>query len=396
MDIVLGIAVTLVVAIAVQLILVWRKKRMFAKMMHRHLKKGLFSIEEYQEYARKRLPRSTFDYFTDGAGNQSTQQDNETAFKRYRLRQRVLKNIAAPDMSTTLLDSHVTLPIGLGPVLRKSWAWPKGDLCSARAAGEYGICEIVPCYSEQSLEEIARVNTESIKWLQIYLSKQAYHKELIRRAEAAGYKAIVVTVDGHWKRIVYSDWRNMIFKHMLKTTHGNFNGDNFIKAYSQHVVEHASWDDIQEVTKITNLPIILKGIMEPEDALLAIKYGAKAIIVSNHGGRMMDSLPGALDVLPNIVKAVNGEIEVYLDGGVRYGGDILKALALGAKACFIGRPLLYGLSYQGEEGVKQVLNLLKEDLERAMLCTGCKSISQIGPSVISEYQLACCHSNSAD
>ncbi|XP_077977496.1 2-Hydroxyacid oxidase 1-like [Glandiceps talaboti] len=385
MNIILCIGVTVTLVLAIHLAIKWKKKQMMSKMMARHMKTGLFTLNEYEEHARRRLPKHKFDYFTDGAGNQSTQRENTTAFNRYRLRQRVLSNIKSPDLSTTLLGHTVDMPIGISPVLRKGWACSQGDLCSARAAGEHKICDIVPMYSESSMEKIAETNPHGLKWLQVYICKDRSKLEaLIRRAEDAGYRALVVTVDCHWKRFVHSDWKNMIFKYLMKTRQGNFEGESFVKAYSQNVAEQASWDDIKHVTEKTTLPVILKGILTAEDAHLAVKYGAKAILVSNHGGRMMESLQPTLESLPEIVEAVGDKVEVYMDSGIRSGTDAIKALALGAKACFVGRPILYGLTYKGEDGAKQVLTLLREDLERVMQCTGCSSVADINRSILKD------------
>ncbi|XP_070568845.1 2-Hydroxyacid oxidase 1-like [Ptychodera flava] len=383
MELITAIVLTLMLAVLIHFGFQAWKKRMLSKMMARHMKPGLFTLNEYEEYARKHLPRHIFSYFTDGAGDQSTMRRNKAAFNRYYLQQRVLTDIGTPDLSTTVLGNKVAIPLGFSPVLRKNWAWKKGDLCSAEAAGKHGICDVVPVYSESSMEEIAACNPQGLRWLQIYICKdESIMAALVRRAEAAGYKAIVVSIDCHWKRFVYSDWKNMIFKYLIKTSHGNFNGENFIKAYSQNVAERASWKSITRLTQMTKLPIVVKGVMSADDAVLAAQCGVKGVIVSNHGGRMMESLPASIEVLNEVVTAVRDKLEVYIDGGVRSGTDIIKALALGAKACFIGRPVLYGLCFKGEEGVSQILSLLREDLERVMLCTGCASVTGITPSVI--------------
>ncbi|XP_077998814.1 2-Hydroxyacid oxidase 2-like [Glandiceps talaboti] len=362
-------------------IYVYKRRKIFRK------RKRMNNIEDFEKHAREKLPRFTYALISHGFGDKATVEENIAAFRRYSLRKRLFNDF--PDLSVTVQDNHVDLPIGIGPSTYRSWIWRDGDLCVSRAAAFLNICEIVPMLSDHSLEQIIEANSSSdvLKWFQIFICEDGYHETLVRRAESAGYQGIVVASGGYGYDDDFqeSDWKlaiSSIVDRLTALRLGNFNKMNPATAFHQHEIRPTVWKDVKRLKSLTNLPIILMDIVTPEGAQMAIESGAQGIMVSNEGGKTVDSLHGTLEILPEIISAVENKLEVYVCGGVRSGSDVMKALALGAKACFIGRPVLYGLCYQGEEGVIQVFTLLKNELAKCMTSTGCTSIDDIGSSCV--------------
>jgi len=321
---------------------------------------------------------------------------------RLRIRPRVLRGISQVDLSTTILGERITLPVGIAPTATQKLAHPDGERATARAAAKTGTCMILSTVGSMSLEEVTNVAPNSLRWMQLYvLSSQEMTKSIVQRAEKEGYKAIVMTVDATVRGKRQRDVSNHSFLlpylmdipniepakvtdaksssnfEQNKQQSSGFVFDTFAKSLFDMSI---TFETIQWLKNITKLPVLVKGILTADDARKALEYGVDGIIVSNHGGRQLDYVPATIDILPEIVNAVQGRVEVYVDGGIRTGIDVFKALALGARAVFIGRPAIWGLAYKGEEGVSQVLEILKEELKIAMILSGCASVADIKPS----------------
>ncbi|KAF5296283.1 hypothetical protein FQR65_LT10279 [Abscondita terminalis] len=303
---------------------------------------------------------------------------HKSYYTRLLIRPRVLRDVARRDLSVTILGEKVTMPIGIAPTGKHGMAHPDGECATARAAQEKDTIFILATSSNTSIEEIARVAPLAIKWFQLYVFKnREISKQLIQRAEKAGFKAIVITVDAQVAAIRYDNMRN----HFLVPSHlklANFEGMNGRPPLNDSL----TWNDLGSLQSLTKLPILLKGILTAEDAVKAADMGVAGVIVSNHGGRQLDSVPATIEALPEIVKAVGHRIEVFVDGGFREGVDVFKALAFGAKMVFIGRPVLWGLCYDGEKGVKKVLDILENELDNTFALSGCTSVQDISRDMV--------------
>ncbi|CAL7949813.1 unnamed protein product [Xylocopa violacea] len=346
-------------------------------------------VEDFEKYAYSHLTPSVRDYYNSGAGEQFSLSLNKEAFKRFRIRPRFLRDVSRRDISTTILGEKITMPLGVAPAAMQRMAHPEGECANARAAQAAGTIYILSTISTSSIEEVAEAAPKAIKWFQLYIyNDRNVTRNLVSRAERAGFKALVLTVDAP----LFGDRRADIRNKFSLPTHlrlGNFEGEMSVKintaksgsGLSEYVMNlfdaSLSWDDIKWLKSITKLPIVLKGILTPQDAELAIQHGAAAIIVSNHGARQVDTLPATIEALAEIADAVNGRIEIYMDGGVRQGIDVFKALALGAKMAFVARPALWGLSYGGEDGARQVLEVFRKEIDLAFALTGCATVADV-------------------
>ncbi|XP_048581141.1 2-Hydroxyacid oxidase 1 [Nematostella vectensis] len=294
--------------------------------------------------------------------------------------------ISSVDMSTTLLGHPVSMPIGISPTALHKIAHKDGEVATVKAAGSADTCMVLSIASTCTLEDVASASPHSPKWFLIYmLYDKEYLKSLIKRAEDCGFQAIVFVVDAPITGESYDGMRNRkrnipflppgITPPLLDFSKMKGKGNK--NSFSDVIEHNISWETVNWLKKQTKLPLVLKGIMTGEDAKLAVDHGVDAIIVSNHGGRQLDSVSATIDVLPEIVDAVQGKLEVYMDGGVRLGTDVFKALALGARAVFLGRAVIWGLACKGEEGVSYILELLREELRKAMWLSGCRSVGDI-------------------
>jgi isopentenyl diphosphate isomerase/L-lactate dehydrogenase-like FMN-dependent dehydrogenase len=342
------------------------------------------SVFDYEALAQARLHPSAWDYFAAGAGDEITLRENRAAFERIRLRPRVLVDVSHVEMSTTLLGTAVAMPIGVAPSAMHGAACDAGECATAAAAGALGTLMVASTESTRTLEEIARDATGPL-WFQLYFasSKRGPAERLVRRAEVAGYRALVLTVDsprwGQKERHMRSEatytW----------PASGNFTQEAGAADAADTLGDDGAaltWADVDWLQSRTALPLILKGILTAEDAALAVAHGVAGIVVSNHGGRQLDSVPATIEALPEVVAAVAGRCEVYVDGGIRRGTDVLKALALGARAVLVGRPILWGLAVTGEAGARHVLALLRAELEGAMALAGCPTLASIDRSLV--------------
>ncbi|HUC41756.1 MAG TPA: alpha-hydroxy acid oxidase [Gemmatimonadales bacterium] len=355
------------------------------------------NLLEYEELARDRMDASAYDYYAGGAGDECTLAANRRAFQRIVLRPRLLVDVSRVDPSTSVLGEKIAVPVLLAPTAFNRLARPDGELAAARAAGGAQTVMVVSTVSTFTIEDIAAASTGPL-WFQLYVYKdRGLTRDLVVRATTAGYRALVLTVDSPWLGRRERDVRNQ-FTLPPGMTIANFEtaqgraaqatgwGEGSYSDFATYVRNlfdpSLTWDVIGWLRSITSLPILVKGILTPEDASLALQAGASGIIVSNHGGRQLDGVEPSVAVLPRVMDAVRGEVEVLMDGGVRRGTDVLKALALGARAVLIGRPYLWGLAADGEAGVRRVLELLRAELELAMALSGRPTIASIDRSLV--------------
>jgi len=354
--------------------------------------RDLVSIFDYEAAAQKSLPKLAFDYYSSGANDEITLRDNHAAYERIRLKPRVLKDISQRNTGITLYDEPISMPILVAPTAFHRMAHPEGEVAVARAAGKAGTIMILSTLSTSSIEEVTAEATGPI-WFQLYVYKdREATKSLIQRAEAAGCKAIALTVDaqiwGRRERDIKNRFRLPKGLSIKNLTSGSDQfpddetGSGLAKYVSWQFDPALSWRDVDWLCATTKLPVLLKGVLHPEDARAAIDHGASGIIVSNHGARQLDTVPATIDALPAIVQAVDGRIDVLIDGGIRRGTDVLKAIALGVQAVGVGRPIIWGLVLDGEDGVKRVLDLLRKDFELAMRLCGCTSVQEISNDLI--------------
>ena len=351
-----------------------------------------FSLRELEREAQRRLDPAVYDYFAGGADDEITARSNEAAFARIGLLPRVLRGAGAPKLETTILGRHISMPILISPTAFHKLAHPEGERATARAAAAAGTIMIVSMASTVAIEEVAAAACiaevgERNLWFQIYLQPDlGFTESIIRRAEAAGCTAVVVTVDsptfGRKQRDLRNDFNDLPSGMCCENLRESVNGNGRGKVRQIMFSPDLSWKNIEWLRKTTELKIVLKGIVHPEDAKLAVRHGVDAVLVSNHGGRQLDTVAATIDLLPAISNAVDGRITLLLDGGIRRGTDVLKALALGASGVAIGRPVLWGLALDGEAGVAQVLEMLRSELDRAVTLCGCSSVRDLTPDLL--------------
>lgn len=351
------------------------------------------NISDFEALARSRMEPTAFDYYSGGAGDETTLSDNIAAFDRYVLTPRVLVNAETVDLSVTIADTALRFPVMLAPTAFNRLAHEDGELAAARAAGGMGTAMICSTISTFPLEEIAQASTGPL-WFQLYVYRdREVTRDLVRRAEAAGFQALVLTVDtprlGRRERDIRNKFSlppGLSIANLKR--YGDAKALRWAGASSFQEYVHAlldgslTWESVEWLRSITKLPILIKGILSPEDATMASTLGVRGIIVSNHGGRQLDGAIATIDALGPVVDAA-GAMPVLLDGGVRRGSDVLKALALGAKAVLIGRPYLWALAADGESGVASALEMLRSELELAMALAGCADLESVKRSLIS-------------
>ena len=345
-------------------------------------------LKDLEEFASESLPRSTWGYLSEGSCEGLTQRGNQDSFKEFLLRPRVLRAVGRPDLSTTILGRKISMPVCVGPTALQGLAHADGEKAAAAAARRCDTCYCLPTISTRPMEEVAASSGAGLRWYQVYVM-DASREEIrfrVRRAETLGFKALVLTVDAPVQGRRYEDDRNQfaVPPHIPVVVEGREAGEFKRDPSSGQpqgpyaaVGGNLGWDYVEWLVSITQLPIVVKGICTAEDAILAVKHGANGVWVSNHGGRMLDTIPGTLHLLAEVVSGLRragSEVEVFVDGGVRYGTDVLKALCLGARAVFIGQPVYWGLSYAGEEGVCLVLELLRKELALALSLSGCRNV----------------------
>jgi L-lactate dehydrogenase (cytochrome) len=358
--------------------------------------------EEWEEKAREVLEDGPFYYIAGGAGGGMTMQANRAAFNRWKIVPRMLRNVEDRDTTIELFGKTYPFPVLHAPIGVQSIIHPDGERASARACAELGIPYVASSASTVPMEQIAEEMGDAPRWFQLYWSKDPdITASFLQRAEASGYSAIVVTLDTPMMAWREHDLKNVYLPFLIGEGVGNYFTDPAFCAklkkspqedplsailYWAQVFGNPglTWENLQFLREHTNLPILLKGILHPEDAKRAVAYGIDGIIVSNHGGRQVDGAIGALSALPAIVDAVSGQLTILMDSGIRRGSDIVKALALGAQAVLVGRPCMYGLAVAGEKGVKEVLQNLLADLDITIALAGERSVRDINSSILIE------------
>jgi len=351
------------------------------------------NLSDFEKAARERMSRMAFDYYASGANDELTLAENHSAFERLKLAYRVLVDVSERTLSTTVLGHEVSMPVLVAPTAFHKLAHEDGEAATARAAGAAGTVFTLSTLSNTAVEEVCAAATGPV-WFQLYVYKdRAATEGLIRRAETAGCSALVLTVDapllGKRERDVYNRFHlpeGLKVENLLPKGYGEVTEaaeTSGLAAYVNTMMDQAlTWKDLAWLRSVTELPILVKGIVRPDDALRAVEHGVDGIVISNHGGRQLDTSPATVGVLPAIADAVDGRAEVLLDGGVRRGTDVVKALALGARAVMVGRPALWGLAVNGQAGVEEVLNLLRDELDLALALCGCPSLDAVGRDLL--------------
>lgn len=351
----------------------------------------IFDIKEFEKLAQKKFSEEIMAFFSGGAGDEITLNGNSSDFDRIKLLPRVLKNVEDRSLSTTILNQQIDFPLLIAPMAFQRLAHPEGEIATAKAAEANNIIMVTSTLSTCSFEEI-KVTTTSSSWLQLYIYKdREITKNLVQLAESYGCQGIVLTVDTplYGKRIKELH-HPMVLPSDFEIKNLEIAGLNLKEIPLRKLPGHLAslldpaigWKDIDWLRSITSLPIILKGIINPKDMHIAIEHHIEAIVISNHGGRQLDTTLSAIEALRLARSSSDTNIEIILDGGIRKGIDILKALALGAKAVMIGRPILWGLGVGGEEGVKAVLTILKAEFDLAMALCGYTSVNQINEEIL--------------
>lgn len=374
------------------------------------------SVEDLRAMARSRLPTGVFDYIDGGAEDERTMRANQQAFARRRFRPRVLRSVGVVDVSATLLGRRIPLPLVLAPTGFTRMAHPDGELAVARAARRAGVPYTLSTMATRSIEEVASIG-DGPRWFQVYVWRdRALMKDMLARAAASGYEAIVLTVDtavlGRRERdlrrgftlpprigprtildgMLHPRWtaglllsEPITFANLAAGRPGDGSTPVRLGEYiSSQFDPDLSWDDLAWFREHWSGPIVLKGVQSVADAGLAADHGVEAIALSNHGGRQLDDAPASMDLVAPAAEAVDGRAEIICDGGIRRGSDIVKAVALGATACMVGRPYLYGLGAAGERGVDHVLQLLTEGVRRTMALVGARAVGDLGPDLVED------------
>ena len=350
------------------------------------------NLGDIEARAFERLPRETVDYFAGGAEDEVTLRANRAAFDALLLRPRYLVDVSERNLRTTVLGTPVEFPVLLAPTGFQQLAHPDGELATARAAHRAGTLMILSTFSTVSLEDVQRASAAP-KWFQLYVHKdRGLTRSLVTRAHLAGYQALVLTVDvpvlGRRER----DIRNgFVLPPTLRVANFDIGtgeslheaDDSGLAQFHRGLREPAfTWKDVDWLASLSPLPIILKGVMRGDDAAIALDHGIKGIIVSNHGGRQLDSAISGIQALPDVVEHVAGRCEVLMDGGIRRGTDIVKAIARGARAVLIGRPLVWGLAWDGAAGIETVLRILRDEFDTALALCGATSVKDLPPGLI--------------
>lgn len=352
------------------------------------------TVNDFEAAARGRLPQMVFDYYAGGSGDEWTLQENRRAFDRWVIRPRVLVDVSDLDIRTTVLGGEIPFPILLAPTAFQRMAHPEGELATARGAKGLDAIMVLSTISTVPLEEVAETGVRG--WFQLYVLKDRdITAELVKRAHASGYGAVMLTVDTPILGRRLRDERN---RFALPPGIGLANlegmglpdstGSDLFSFFLDRHDTSLSWEDVAWLRSLSPLPVVLKGIVTAEDTRMAVDAGVDAIVVSNHGGRQLDGAPATLDALEEVVDAAEGRAEILLDGGVRRGSDVFKALALGARAVMVGRPYLWGLTVEGAGGVRRVLEILRDDLILTMALAGRVRVADIDRSAVAPAPLA--------
>ena len=339
----------------------------------------LINLYDYEALAKRIIPHNYWDAIAGAAQDGVTLRRNRSAFEALSLRPRFMRDVSQRDLTTTVLGSEISLPVMVCPAGAHIMAHPEAEVATARGAGMARTLMMLSTSANRSLEDVAAAATGPL-WFQLYHHSYELTKMLVQRAERSSYRAICLTIDVPFPSPKECDLRNRLarpgewghFRDLEKKWAGSSEGH-----LEWEMPRALTWEDLKWLRGQTSLPLVLKGVMTAEDAQLAVEYGVNGILVSNHGGRLLDMTLSSIETLPEVIKAVNGKAEVYLDSGIRRGSDVLKALALGARAVAIGRPLFWGLAVNGAEGVQHILEILRRELDLAMGYCGQTSVRHL-------------------
>jgi 4-hydroxymandelate oxidase len=340
-------------------------------------------LDELERRARDLLSATAYDYYAGGAGTERTLRDNREAWDRWRLHPYVLRDVSRIELRTELLGAELASPVVVAPTAYQRLAHDEGEAATARGAADAGALMVVSTLATTSLEDVAAAVPDAPRWFQLYVfDDRGYAGELVDRAVAAGYRALVLTVDAPVLGYRPRDERNAfrlpeglaMANLPLAMPEGEGSG---LAALFGSIDKTLTVDDLAWLTERSGLPVVVKGVHRGDDAARCVEAGISAVIVSNHGGRQLDSAVATADALPEVVEAVDGRVPVLVDGGLRHGVDVLKALAMGASAVLVGRPILWGLATGGADGVRDVLRWLATDLERAMVLAGVTDVTAV-------------------
>ncbi|HVR98477.1 MAG TPA: alpha-hydroxy acid oxidase [Thermoanaerobaculia bacterium] len=350
------------------------------------------NVFDFEALAREKLSREAYDYYAGGAHDEVSLRGNRAAYDRLSLAYRVLVDVSRRDLTTSVLGQPVAMPVLVAPTAFHRLADPEGEVATVRAAGAAGTVMILSTLSTSTIESVVDAASGPV-WFQLYVYRDRKATEgLVRRAEAAGCRALVLTVDAPLLGRRERDVRNrftlppgLTVANLLPEGYGDIPpalADSGLAAYVSSFLDPAlTWRDVAWLRSITELPVLVKGIVRPDDAVRAAEAGVAGIVVSNHGARQLDTSPATIDVLPEVADALTAHghhrVEVLMDGGVRRGTDILKALALGARTVLVGRPVLWGLAAGGEAGAARVLRLLRDELDLAMALAGAPTVADV-------------------
>lgn len=352
----------------------------------------LLNVGDYAHAARAKLSKEVCDYYEGGALDEITLRENTAGWERLKLYYHVLAGVGDRDLRTTLLGRKISMPIVVAPTAFHELACAEGEIATAKAAKAAETAFILSSLSNTAMESVFAV-AASPRWFQLYIYKErAITQALVQRAEAAGAEAIVLTVDAPGLGTRERDMRNRFtlpeglcvenLSPLGKGKMPNVSGSGLAAYVRDNFKSDLGFDDLDWLCGCTKLPVVVKGVCRRDDARQVLEHGAKAIVVSNHGGRQLDTAPATCEVLPHIVDVAGDRCEVYVDGGIRRGSDVLKAIALGARAVLIGRPILWGLTVAGEQGALNVLGILRRELDEAMLLCGCTTLKDINRSLL--------------
>jgi 4-hydroxymandelate oxidase len=351
------------------------------------------NLRELEALAAARVPTMAWDYYASGADDEHCLRRNCDAYERLHLHYRVLVDVARRSLETTVLGQRIALPVAVAPTAFHKLAHPDGELASVRGAGDAGTVFVLSTLSNTRVEDVVAAASGPV-WFQLYVYKdRAATEALVRRVEAAGCRALVLTVDapllGRRERDVRNGFAlpdDLGIENLHAAGYARVPGaagESGLAAYFAQLLDPSlTWEAVSWLRSITTLPIVVKGIIRADDAVRAIEHGAAAVVVSNHGGRQLDASPATIDALPRITDAVAGRGEVLLDGGVRRGTDVVKALALGARAVLVGRPVLWGLAHGGRAGVAGMLAMLRRELDLAFALCGCPDVASVTRDLI--------------
>lgn len=349
------------------------------------------NLLELETAAAEVLDPLARDYYRSGAGAERTLARNCEAFADLRILPRVLVDVSAVDTSTTVMGTELPHPVAVAPTAFHRLADPEGEIATARGAQEADALMCLSSLSNTSLEDVAAAADECRRWFQLYVFRdRGVTRDLVARAEASGYRAIVLTVDapilGRRERDVRNEFELPAGLTIASVPEGDVDapyGESGLAAYFASMLDASlDWEDLEWLASTTSLPVAVKGVHRPDDAERAVEAGAAGVIVSNHGGRQLDTVPATIEMLPAIAEAVGGRADVMLDSGVRRGTDVVKALALGARAVFIGRPVLWALAVGGSGGVRDAIGMLVAETREAMTLCGARSLTELGPDLL--------------